>query len=93
MQYSSSFFIESKMTEIQRIKFFVMIPSIAQGQLTSEVKSTTFIADGRNIAVLRYQYDKDLLAVSQTSRGGETKHFIYKMSDVMGRIEVDALEN
>ncbi len=85
--------MDTKMTEIQRIKFFVMIPSIAQGQLTNEVKSTTFLADGRNIAVLRYQLDRELLTVSQTSRGGETKHFIYKMSDVIGRIEVDALEN
>lgn len=70
---------------IRSIKFYCMVPVITQGSLTgSEVKSTFHSKpDGQE---LTYSIDTGPTALLTVTVG--SSQYVYKLSDIVGRMEV-----
>lgn len=76
--------------EIQSIKFYAMIPK--QGG-EPETKGTFFSvgkAEGSKSPIRRLSvsYGASYIIVHQITEDGEAKSFLYKLSDIVGRVEV-----
>lgn len=75
---------------IRSVKFYAMIPKPdGTGQ---EAKSTFFEVGAKvgqaTITELQLEINADFVHVIQRQTGGDVKRFIYKVSDVAGRIEI-----
>lgn len=78
------------------IKFYCQAPKIAQGQVSGYEVKATFMAVGQgqnNKIVTQLSYTLDtgasgVLEVTQTTDDNEQKTFIYKLADIIGRIEI-----
>lgn len=84
-------FADQKDVPIQSIKFRCTVPGIGQPILTEFCLGAG--PCGRHVDCLEVEFNKPFPKITQGSTGSELdeyeiKEFLYKMSDVHGRIEV-----
>ncbi|MDL5595983.1 hypothetical protein [Metapseudomonas otitidis] len=77
----------SSATSIKSIKFYCQVPKIIGGQLQGNEIKATFI-QGNEDQRLSYRVDNGAVGLLFITHGDVS--FVYKLNDILGRIEVTA---
>lgn len=75
----------AKATAAKSIKFYCMVPKITQGQLQGHEVKSTFHTPGQE-EVLTYSIDSGCMGNLTVTIG--SVQYVYKLSDIVGRVEV-----
>lgn len=75
----------TKATAAKSIKFYCMVPKIAQGQLQGHELKSTFHTPNSN-EELTYSIDSGCMGNLTVTIG--SVQYVYKLSDIVGRVEV-----
>lgn len=77
----------SKATKIKSIKFYCQSPKTSRGELTGYDLKSTFHSPGEG-EVMTYSIDTGPTGTLTVTIGSTT--YVYKLSDIAGRIEITA---